>query len=470
MDPFFIVLILAVGAFFFVKHLLSKVYPPNFGGSISSLVLAPIVLLLGLYITFDLSGSAERAIDGIIKLTTFGTYVPYLGSDAEDMYNIGKSMNAFDDSGMTIPKDVMVWAGLSRILGFIVVIAVLVLCFIMFRRLFNKNRIGIDAMRIIYVVSGVLMVVSIFISLTAFMKVLQSSGLVEEPNPVNVIWAIGSLVVLAVVFVVFNNALLNLYPPSSSFNTTTASDSESQPATSFNASSGNPLGGVSKRTLWIIIGVLGAALLILLAKSVFSSSDSFKPQFNSTDSERYYHDDSASAETWDDEDYSEQEDIYVPSSMAADVLTDILSLDISELDPVHYMLERNGYSFIAPTLNGRYYTKNCDCDVEERYETLFGADEEETIVYECTPKNIDDQSVFVCTECYRGPANVAITVWGIDNYNRLLEIIQDHGYQGEAGENGISFESSGKPSIYLYQYSIHHISYQTENILVLRNQ
>lgn len=146
----------------------------------------------------------------------------------------------------------------------------------------------------------------------------------------------------------------------------------------------------------------------------------------------------------------EAKETSIPSSMAADVLTDILSLGFPELDKVHRYLERNGYSYIAPTINGKYYAKNCDCDVEEENETLFGADEED-VSYNCTPKNVNNQSVFVETESYRGPDNTSITVWGKDNYNRILEILQNHGYKGETGKKGISFESNGKPSIYLYR-------------------
>ena len=496
MDNIFLVLVLAVGAYFLVKHLLGKVYPSDFIKSIRPLIAALIVLLFGLYITFSFSREAERSINRIIEMTTIGNYIE--DGDLADIYDIGKSSGAFEDSGLPIPNNLIMWAGAAEIVAFIVIAVVLVLCFIMFRRLFKKNKCGIDAMRIYYVVSGVLMVVSVFISLIASIKIAKfilGSLATKDPSPLSLMWSLSILVVLAVVFIIYNNTLPRLYmpvdqvmggdnnllivPPATpeqvsmqNGSTTENIDNptplasvesntgtSSQPVTSDNISTKTQSEGLSKKTLWAIIGVLGGALLIILAMYLFKSGNdnldlSSYDQDGNTINEIAEYDNTQSGieDNSVTIDFNEpEEETYVPSSMAADVLTDILSLGFPELDKVHRYLERNGYSYIAPTINGKYYAKNCDCDIEEEHVTLVGSDEED-VYYKCTPKNVNNQSVFVETDAYRGPDNTSITVWGMDNYNRMLEIIQNHGYEGEAGENGsISFESDGKPSIYLYR-------------------
>ena len=140
----------------------------------------------------------------------------------------------------------------------------------------------------------------------------------------------------------------------------------------------------------------------------------------------------------------EAKETSIPSSMAADVLTNILSsgVDFSNLSQVHRFLERNGFSYFAPTINGKYYAKNCDCDVVE----------EDDDSYKCTPKNVNHQSVFVETDAYRGPEYTDITVWGVDNYNRMLEILGSCVYMGEGSIKGSKkYQSGDNTFICLYR-------------------
>lgn len=382
MDNILIILLIAVGAYFLLKHLLGKVYSSDFIKGIRPLIVALIVLLFGLYITFVFSREPEHSISNIIEKTTIGNYIE--GGDLADIYDMGKSSGAFEDSGLPIPNNLIMWAGAAEIVAFIVIAVVLVLCFIMFRRLFKKNDLGIDAMRIYYVVSGVLMVVSVFISLIASIKIAKfilGSLATKDPSPLSLMWSLSILVVLAVVFIIYNNALPRLYMPAdqvmggdnnllvvppatpeqvsmqnestknnadipvqqdASENPLTTSanaptqlssletsntETPIQSTTSNKASTNNPSGEMSKRTMWTIIGVLGGALLIVFALYFFSSSDNNDlDTYNSTTSSYESEDESYTDESNqypfysddDNDEYSSRYDNYVETSSCED--------------------------------------------------------------------------------------------------------------------------------------------------------
>lgn len=122
------------------------------------------------------------------------------------------------------------------------------------------------------------------------------------------------------------------------------------------------------------------------------------------------------------------------------LLNSLLGVDLSPLDndKVHTILINMGFDYVCESINGSYLTRDCEVTKKPAYTEQYDVETDEMkkvqIGYSCTPKNANEQSVFVETDEYRGPAYISVIIWGKSNLINWQKQLKACGYKEQIEE------------------------------------
>ena len=127
------------------------------------------------------------------------------------------------------------------------------------------------------------------------------------------------------------------------------------------------------------------------------------------------------------------------------LLNSLLNVDLYPLDndKVHTILINMGFDYVCESVNGSYLTRDCEVTKKPAYTEQYDVETDEMkrvqIGYSCTPKNANEQSIFVETDEYRGPAYIYVIIWGKSNLINWQKQLKACGYKEQIEEANIKW-------------------------------